>query len=137
MIKSTRSSALTRCGDCRLPADVQSCCAFSVSSPEIVPNKHNLFHLFITAARCPSLLPCLMLPGSAEIDGLTLQPHTIQYIQVRNACPGAGACGGMYTANTMAAAIETLGMSLPYSSSIPAEDPLKLDECRCRPLPVL
>ncbi|MEE3330214.1 MAG: dihydroxy-acid dehydratase [Myxococcota bacterium] len=48
---------------------------------------------------------------------------------VRNACPGAGACGGMYTANTMAAAIEALGMSLPYSSSIPAEDPLKIDEC--------
>ncbi|KAJ8540415.1 hypothetical protein K7X08_030334 [Anisodus acutangulus] len=49
---------------------------------------------------------------------------------VRNSCPGAGACGGMYTANTMASAIETLGMSLPYSSSTPAEDPLKLDECR-------
>ncbi|KAK6790188.1 hypothetical protein RDI58_013988 [Solanum bulbocastanum] len=48
---------------------------------------------------------------------------------VRNSCPGAGACGGMYTANTMASAIETLGMSLPYSSSTPAEDPLKLDEC--------
>src|SRR6187402_732415 len=41
----------------------------------------------------------------------------------------AGACGGMYTANTMASAIEALGMSLPYSSSIPAEDPLKLEEC--------
>ncbi|KAJ7553030.1 hypothetical protein O6H91_06G107400 [Diphasiastrum complanatum] len=49
---------------------------------------------------------------------------------LRNSCPGAGACGGMYTANTMACAIEALGMSLPYSSSIPAEDPLKLDECR-------
>uniref|UniRef100_A0A2N9HBA6 dihydroxy-acid dehydratase n=1 Tax=Fagus sylvatica TaxID=28930 RepID=A0A2N9HBA6_FAGSY len=49
---------------------------------------------------------------------------------VRNSCPGAGACGGMYTANTMASAIEAMGMSLPYSSSIPAEDPLKLDECR-------
>jgi dihydroxy-acid dehydratase len=48
---------------------------------------------------------------------------------VRNSCPGAGACGGMYTANTMASAIETLGMSLPHSSSTPAEDPLKLDEC--------
>ncbi len=48
---------------------------------------------------------------------------------VRHACPGAGACGGMYTANTMAAAIEALGMSLPYSSSIPANDPAKLDEC--------
>ncbi|MDA0242396.1 MAG: dihydroxy-acid dehydratase [Chloroflexi bacterium] len=41
---------------------------------------------------------------------------------VRHSCPGAGACGGMYTANTMASAIEALGMSLPYSSSIPAEE---------------
>ena len=49
---------------------------------------------------------------------------------VRNACPGAGACGGMYTANTMAVAIEALGMSLPYSSSTPATDPGKADECR-------
>jgi dihydroxy-acid dehydratase len=48
---------------------------------------------------------------------------------IRHACPGAGACGGMYTANTMASAIEALGMSLPYSSSTPAEDPAKLDEC--------
>jgi dihydroxy-acid dehydratase len=48
---------------------------------------------------------------------------------VRHACPGAGACGGMYTANTMASAIECMGMSLPYSSSTPAEDPLKVDEC--------
>jgi dihydroxy-acid dehydratase len=48
---------------------------------------------------------------------------------VRKSCPGAGACGGMYTANTMASAIEALGMSLPYSASIPAEDPAKLDEC--------
>ena len=48
---------------------------------------------------------------------------------VKHSCPGAGACGGMYTANTMAAAIETMGMSLPYSASIPAEDPAKSDEC--------
>src|SRR5262252_9296111 len=48
---------------------------------------------------------------------------------VRHACPGAGACGGMYTANTMASAIEVLGMSLPSSSSTPAEDPLKIEEC--------
>ncbi|MCP3973243.1 MAG: dihydroxy-acid dehydratase, partial [bacterium] len=48
---------------------------------------------------------------------------------VRNACPGPGACGGMYTANTMAAAIEALGMSLPYSSSSPAMSQAKLDEC--------
>src|SRR3954469_8286382 len=48
---------------------------------------------------------------------------------VRHACPGAGACGGMYTANTMASAIEVMGMTLPYSSSTPAEHPSKLDEC--------
>ena len=60
---------------------------------------------------------------------------------VQNACPGPGACGGMYTANTMASAIEALGMSVPYSSSIPAWDPalnggkgglheLKIGECK-------
>ncbi len=48
---------------------------------------------------------------------------------VQNACPGAGACGGMYTANTMASAIEALGMSLPYNSSNPATSPEKQDEC--------
>lgn len=49
---------------------------------------------------------------------------------IRNSCPGAGACGGMYTANTMSSAIEALGMSLPYSSSFPANSPEKLRECR-------
>lgn len=48
---------------------------------------------------------------------------------IRHACPGAGACGGMYTANTMAAAIEALGMSLPYSSSNPALSDDKKKEC--------
>ncbi|MFO1518847.1 MAG: dihydroxy-acid dehydratase [bacterium] len=49
---------------------------------------------------------------------------------LQHACPSAGACGGMYTANTMASAIETLGMSLPYSSSHPATSQEKKDECR-------
>jgi len=53
------------------------------------------------------------------------QRHAI----VRHSCPGAGACGGMYTANTMASAIEALGMSLPYSSSTPADTAEKLEEC--------
>ena len=48
---------------------------------------------------------------------------------VAHACPGPGACGGMYTANTMASAIEALGLTLPYSSSTPAIDPAKIDEC--------
>lgn len=48
---------------------------------------------------------------------------------IKNSCPGPGACGGMYTANTMASAIEALGMSLPYSSSNPAVSQDKLKEC--------
>ena len=49
---------------------------------------------------------------------------------VMNSCPGAGACGGMYTANTMSSAIEALGMSLPYSSSNPALSEEKKNECK-------
>ena len=49
---------------------------------------------------------------------------------IEKSCPGAGACGGMYTANTMASAIEALGMSLPYSASTPAVDQQKIDECQ-------
>lgn len=59
---------------------------------------------------------------SGEID-------EIEYREIiKSAIPGAGACGGMYTANTMASAIEAMGMSLPYNSSIPAENPNKLSE---------
>jgi len=49
---------------------------------------------------------------------------------IHNACPGAGACGGMYTANTMASAIEALGMALPYSASNPALSNDKKEECK-------
>jgi len=48
---------------------------------------------------------------------------------IQSACPGPGACGGMYTANTMACAAEAMGMTLPYSSSTPAMDPRKAEEC--------
>lgn len=48
---------------------------------------------------------------------------------VKNSCPGPGACGGMYTANTMASAIEAMGMSLPFNSSIPANSDRKKEEC--------
>lgn len=48
---------------------------------------------------------------------------------ISHACPGSGACGGMYTANTMASAIEAMGLSLPYNSSIPANSPDKAEEC--------
>ena len=47
----------------------------------------------------------------------------------QHACPGAGACGGMYTANTMASAIESMGLTLPGSSSVPATSPAKMREC--------
>ena len=98
--------------------------------------------------------PALMIyggtikPGHTHLDGETQKRDIVSAFQcygeyvagrmsdedrqavVRHACPGAGACGGMYTANTMATAIEAMGMSLPYSSSIPAEDPAKIEECR-------
>ncbi len=61
------------------------------------------------------------------LAGAIDEPRRLEII--RHACPGAGACGGMYTANTMASAIEALGMALPYSSCTPAEDPQKLEEC--------
>ena len=49
---------------------------------------------------------------------------------VRNSCPGAGACGGMYTANTMSSIMEAIGMTLPYNASIPAVSPEKDDDCK-------
>lgn len=58
----------------------------------------------------------------------TITPEDFKGV-IKNACPGAGACGGMYTANTMASAIEALGMSLPYSSSNPALSQEKHQEC--------
>jgi dihydroxy-acid dehydratase len=58
----------------------------------------------------------------------TIKPEDFKGV-IQNACPGAGACGGMYTANTMSSAIEALGMSLPYSSSNPALSKEKKKEC--------
>jgi dihydroxy-acid dehydratase len=58
----------------------------------------------------------------------TITPEDFRQI-IKKACPGPGACGGMYTANTMASAIEAMGMTLPYSSSLPAESGGKRAEC--------
>ncbi|MEM9418028.1 MAG: dihydroxy-acid dehydratase [Planctomycetota bacterium] len=86
-------------------------------------------------------------PGCATIKGEDLKLDIVSAFQsygqslagtiteeerqtiVENSCPGAGACGGMYTANTMASAIECMGLSLPYSSCTPAVDQEKTDEC--------
>ncbi len=107
----------------------------------------NMPGCLIAMARCNR--PSLMIyggtikPGTAggcKLDIVSAFQSYGQYLSgsideeqrreiVRNSCPGAGACGGMYTANTMATAIEAMGMSLPYSSSTPAEDPRKLEEC--------
>ena len=80
------------------------------------------YHIFARTT-----LSCFLSAGAYAAK---LIDETQRFDINRNACPGAGACGGMYTANTMASAIEALGMSLPYSSSNPAEDPLKKLECR-------
>jgi len=94
--------------------------------------------------------PSLMLYGGTIASGRSCKGETLDIVSsfeaygkyitgkiddatradiVRNACPGPGACGGMYTANTMASAIEALGLSLPYSSSAPATSPEKREEC--------
>ncbi|KAJ7175904.1 dihydroxy-acid and 6-phosphogluconate dehydratase [Mycena filopes] len=67
--------------------------------------------------------------GKYLADGKTPEAEKVRYNTNRHACPGPGACGGMYTANTMASATEALGMSLPGSSSFPAESQEKRDEC--------
>ncbi len=71
---------------------------------------------------------CVRLPGLRQYlsgDISEEERHDI----IRHACPGAGACGGMYTANTLATAIETMGLTIPGSSSNPAESDAKKDEC--------
>ncbi|KAG6854644.1 hypothetical protein C0991_003292 [Blastosporella zonata] len=62
-------------------------------------------------------------------DGKTPEAERERYNTVRHACPGPGACGGMYTANTLASAAEAMGMTLPGSSSFPAQSEEKLAEC--------
>lgn len=66
--------------------------------------------------------------GVGQYNAGTIDADELKEIEC-SACPGAGSCGGMYTANTMASAIEALGMSLPGSSSNPAENELKLEDC--------
>jgi dihydroxy-acid dehydratase len=84
---------------------------------------------------------CAKSQGNKDIDIISAFQAYGEYISgnideptrkdiIRNACPGAGACGGIYTANTMASAAEAMGISLPGSSSTPAESPEKLAECR-------
>ena len=83
---------------------------------------------------------CAVTQNNADIDIISAFQSYGQYIAgnineeqrfdiIRHACPGGGACGGMYTANTMASAIETIGLTLPGSSSNPAESSVKHEEC--------
>lgn len=84
---------------------------------------------------------CASIPGTLDIvsafqsygqylaEGGTPDAEKKRYDTIRNACPGAGACGGMYTANTIASCAEVMGMTLPGSSSFPAEYQEKVDEC--------
>lgn len=67
--------------------------------------------------------------GQYLMNGGTPDAEKVRYDTVRHSCPGPGACGGMYTANTMASCSEALGMTLPGSSSFPAEYKEKHDEC--------
>ena len=67
--------------------------------------------------------------ATGSINGKTLTPDDIMTEVEQSACPGSGACAGMYTANTMATAIESMGLTLPGSSSTPATTPTKMREC--------
>ncbi|OYW18228.1 MAG: dihydroxy-acid dehydratase [Planctomycetales bacterium 12-60-4] len=93
------------------------------------------YDALIALPGCDKNMPgCLMAMGRLNRPAIMVYGGTIitdaeRAEIIRCSIPGAGACGGMYTANTMASAIEALGMTLPYSSSIPAEDPLKVGEC--------
>lgn len=99
---------------------------------------------------CRANVPSLMLYGGSIASGKSCKGQTLDIVStfeaygkyvagtisdedridiVRHACPGPGACGGMYTANTMATAVEALGLSLPASSSMPAMSQDKRDEC--------
>jgi dihydroxy-acid dehydratase len=68
-------------------------------------------------------------PACKKADGSEASPSDVMDDIENHACPGAGACGGMYTANTMATAIEAMGLTLPGSSSYPATSPEKMREC--------
>lgn len=76
---------------------------------------------------------CFEVSGAYSYNSLVTpkdtSPDAVMEDIERHACPGAGACGGMYTANTMATAIEAMGLTLPGSSSYPASSPEKLREC--------
>lgn len=67
--------------------------------------------------------------GVGQVNSGTMDEETLRAIECK-ACPGAGSCGGMYTANTMSSAIEAMGMSLPSSSSNPATSSAKLEDCK-------
>ncbi|KAI4720942.1 dihydroxy-acid and 6-phosphogluconate dehydratase [Aureobasidium sp. EXF-10727] len=90
----------------------------------------------ISIPGCDKNMPGVVAHGAYNFDTLknpddpSITKDEILTDIERNACPGSGACGGMFTANTMAMAIETLGLSLPGSSSTPATSPAKMRECQ-------
>lgn len=105
----------------------------------------------VVMAMCRVNRPSIMLYGGSIKPGCSTEGETLDLVSafqsygryltgeiggkqrfdiIRNACPGSGACGGMYTANTMTTAVETLGLMVPGSSSCPADDPLKKAECQ-------
>ena len=92
--------------------------------------RHDPGRLHSTAHRSWTSFPRFKATAnSSRARSSTRKRQTI----VRQACPGAGACGGMYTANTMASAIEALGMSLPYSSSTPGRRSAEAATSVCAP----
>ncbi|KAL9065127.1 MAG: hypothetical protein Q9157_007584, partial [Trypethelium eluteriae] len=95
----------------------------------IMPGYSNLLRKPINIATALEAHGAYLFDTLANPDNPSQSKDDLLVDIERHACPGAGACGGMYTANTMAAAIEALGLSLPGSSSTPATSPAKMREC--------
>jgi dihydroxy-acid dehydratase len=95
----------------------------------IKPGYSKLLRRRINVTTCYEIQGAYNYNTLIAADGSNATKDEIMTEVENNACPGAGACGGMYTANTMATAIEAMGLTLPGSSSTPAESPAKRREC--------
>ena len=95
----------------------------------IKPGYSKLLRKPINISTCYEAHGAYLYNNLAGPEGTSHSKDDIMLDIEQNACPGAGACGGMYTANTMSTAIEAMGLTVPGSSSTPATEPAKMREC--------
>ncbi|KAI9847718.1 MAG: hypothetical protein M1837_001966 [Sclerophora amabilis] len=95
----------------------------------IQPGYSNLLRKPVNISTCYEAHGAYVFNNLKAVDDPSKSPSDVMDELEQTSCPGAGACGGMYTANTMATAIEAMGLTLPGSSSSPATSPSKMREC--------